>query len=194
MAKDPAFLFYPGDWLGGTIGMTFEEKGAYMDVLILQFNRGHMTEDMIAHMLGQSFGRIWVKIKDKFQTDEFGMYFNARLDEEKNKRKSFIQSRINNKTGKNQYSKKGGHMRGQVTSHMENENENENTNGFRDNLKRGYGGKTLKKRSAVFLDLDLGRAYFTSDGTVFQELGVEQKKLLEENKLHYYEIIEGEIF
>jgi len=44
------------------------------------------------------------------------------------------------------------------------------------------------------LDLDLGRAYFTSDGTVFQDLGVEQKKLLAENKLHYYEILEGEIF
>lgn len=54
--------------------------------------------------------------------------------------------------------------------------------------------KNKKKKSAVFLDLELGRAYFTSDGTVFQELGVEQKKLLEENKLHYYEIIEGEIF
>jgi hypothetical protein len=62
------------------------------------------------------------------------------------------------------------------------------------NLKRGYGGKTLKKKSAIFLDLELGRAYFTSDGTVFQELGEEQKKLLAENKLHYYEIFEGEIY
>ena len=54
--------------------------------------------------------------------------------------------------------------------------------------------KKEKKKCAVFLDLELGRAYFTSDGTVFQELGPEQKKLLEENKLHYYEIIQGEIF
>jgi hypothetical protein len=74
---------------------------------------------------------------------------------------------------------------------MENENENRNTNEYRDRV-RGYGGKG--KRSAIFLDLELGRAYFTSDGAVFQELGVGQKKLLEENKLHYYEIIEGEIF
>ena len=28
MAKDPAFLFYPNDWLGGTIGMSFEEVRA----------------------------------------------------------------------------------------------------------------------------------------------------------------------
>ena len=48
--KDPAFLFYPNDWIGGTMGMTFEEKGAYMELLILQFNRGHMTTHMIGHM------------------------------------------------------------------------------------------------------------------------------------------------
>lgn len=36
MTKSPAFLFYPGDWLGGTLGMTLEEKGAYMELLILQ--------------------------------------------------------------------------------------------------------------------------------------------------------------
>jgi len=38
MAKDPAFLFYPNDYIGGTMGMTFEEKGAYIELLMLQFN------------------------------------------------------------------------------------------------------------------------------------------------------------
>ena len=123
MAKDPAFLFYPGDWLGGTIGMTLEEKGAYLELLILQFNRGHMT----SHMVGQVVGQLWVNVKDKFVQDENGLWYNERLDDEKNKRKSFTDSRKNNLKGKNQYSKngyKGGHM----TSHMENENENENRN------------------------------------------------------------------
>ena len=60
-------------------------------------------------------------------------------------------------------------------------------------LKRGYGGKTLKK-GANFCDLDLGRAYFTEDGTVWQELGEEQKKLLAERKINYYDIYQGEIF
>jgi hypothetical protein len=31
MGKDPAFLFYPGDWLGGTIGVSFI---AYLGTLI----------------------------------------------------------------------------------------------------------------------------------------------------------------
>lgn len=114
MAKDPAFLFYPNDWIGGTMGMTFEEKGAYVELLMLQFNRGHMTK----HMIGQAIGQLWVKIEDKFRTDSKGLYYNVRLDLEKEKRKNFSNSRRNNLLGKNQHSKKEGHM----TSHMENEN------------------------------------------------------------------------
>lgn len=122
MGKDPAFLFYPNDYIGGTMGMTFEEKGAYMDLLMMQFNRGHMTE----HMIGQTVGQLWDNIKDKFIQDEKGLWYNERLELEKEKRKAFTKSRRNNLTGKNQYSKKTGHKRGHMTEHMENENENEN--------------------------------------------------------------------
>ncbi len=84
MAKDPAFLFYPGDWLGGTQGMTLEEKGAYLELLIFQFNRGHMEGHMAAHMVGH----IWGQIQVKFEKDEKGLWFNRRLDEEKLKEKT----------------------------------------------------------------------------------------------------------
>lgn len=121
MSKDPAFLFYPGDWLGGTLGMTFEEKGAYMELLMLQFNRGHMT----SHMIGQVVGQLWVKLQDKFIQDEDGLWYNKRLDDEKEKRKRFVSSRKNNKTGKNQHNKTEKDL-GHMTYHMENENINEN--------------------------------------------------------------------
>lgn len=123
MSKDPAFLFYPNDYLGGTMGMTFEEKGAYMELLMMQFNRGHMT----SHMIGQTIGQLWVNIQDKFTKDDKGLYYNKRLEIEQNKRKAFTDSRKNNVKGKNQYSKpikKTGHM----TSHMEDVNENRNRN------------------------------------------------------------------
>ena len=116
MAKDPAFLFYPNDWIGGTMGMTFEEKGAYIELLMMQFNRGHMTEHMIGLTIGQTFGRI----KDKFIQDSDGLWYNERLDIEKEKRKSYVQSRFNNKKGTNQYKKKEGHM----SNHMEDVNVN----------------------------------------------------------------------
>jgi hypothetical protein len=122
MGKNPAFLFYPNDWLGGTMGMTFEEKGAYIDLLILQFNRGHMT----SHMIGQAVGQMWNKLEDKFIRDSQGLFYNERLEIEIKRRERFVESRVNNKKGINQHTlknnKKGGHM----TSHMENENENEN--------------------------------------------------------------------
>lgn len=121
MSKDPAFLFYPNDYIGGTMGMTFEEKGAYMDLLMMQFNRGHMTE----HMIGQIVGQLWDTIKDKFIKDSEGLWYNVRLEEEQNKRKAFTESRRNNIDGKNQYTKKSKKV-GHMTSHMEDENEDVN--------------------------------------------------------------------
>jgi uncharacterized protein YdaU (DUF1376 family) len=120
MAKDPAFLFYPGDWLGGTIGMTLEEKGAYMELLMMQFTRGHMT----SHMIGQTVGHLWDKVKDKFVQDDDGLWYNVRLDIEKDKRKKFTESRRNNVSGKNQHDKPKVIYNGHMTSHMENRNEN----------------------------------------------------------------------
>jgi hypothetical protein len=126
MAKDPAFLFYPNDWVGGTLGMTFEEKGAYMELLMTQFNRGHMS----GHMIGQVVGQIFEKIQDKFIKDENGLWYNERLEDEKLKRQNFTKSRRNNISGQNQHTKKqeknkeneSGHMVGHMTTHMENEN------------------------------------------------------------------------
>lgn len=125
MAKDPAFLFYPGDYIAGTMHLDFICKGAYVDLLMLQFNRGHMTLDMIKHMLGDKFGHVWGQIKDKFLVEKengIDYYYNKRLRIEKEKRQKYVQSRTNNKKGNNQYKKNKGHM----TIHMENENVNEN--------------------------------------------------------------------
>lgn len=125
MAKDPAFLFYPGDYVSGTMGMTFEEKGAYMDLLMLQFNRGHMTHHMIHHTVGH----LWDQVKCKFVQDDEGLWYNVRLDIEKEKRKTFTESRRNNiksKTKSKEESSYEIHMSKHMTPHMENENENIN--------------------------------------------------------------------
>lgn len=146
MAKDPAFLFYPGDWLGGTLGMTFEEKGAYLELLMLQFNRGHMT----SHMIGQTVGQLWVKIKDKFLIDDEGLFYNKRLEEEVEKRRNYVASRKNNIKGINQYSNKEGHtsshtsshMEGHTTGRMENEDEDED-------ISKNKGSEEGKKEDRI---------------------------------------------
>ena len=143
MAKDPAFLFYPNDWVGGTMGMTFEEKGAYMELLMMQFNRGHMT----SHMIGQTVGQLWGKVQDKFVKDKDGLWYNERLEEEKNKRKKYTESRRNNLSGQNQYpdgdKKDCGHMGNHMGSHMEDEDIN------KDIIKEGESeGK--KKETVIY--------------------------------------------
>ncbi len=128
MGKDPAFLFYPNDYIGGTMGMTFEQKGAYMELLMMQFNQGHMTIDMI----GQVVGQLWDNIKVKFTQDNKGLWYNVRLEEEQIKRQEYTKSRRNNVSGTNQHTKKeehkGGHTTKHMKGHMENVNEDVNVN------------------------------------------------------------------
>lgn len=90
MAKDPAFLFYPGDWLGGTMGMSFEEKGAYIELLVYQFNRGGFSERQVKAFLRND--EIWESLKGKFECKD-DLYFNKRLEEEKAKRIAYTESR-----------------------------------------------------------------------------------------------------
>ena len=150
MAKDPAFLFYPGDWLGGTIGMTLEEKGAYIELLMMQFSRGHMTKHMIGQVLGQDVGRIWDKVKDKFTQDGDGKWYNDRLDTEKEKRKLFTASRNNNITGKNQHTKEPSKKVGHMTPHMENVNTTIPTlEEFQNYCKEKLGVKYLSYQFAI---------------------------------------------
>lgn len=114
MAKDPAFLFYPGDYVSGTMHLDFECKGAYMDLLMLQFQKGHMSSHMIKQVLGHKYEHIWPLINDKFQEDD-GKFWNERLRVEKEKRAKFCKSRKDNRN-------KANDMLPHMSSHMENEN------------------------------------------------------------------------
>ena len=44
MAKDPAFVFYTGDFLNGVIDMTMEERGQYITLLCFQHQKGHISQ------------------------------------------------------------------------------------------------------------------------------------------------------
>lgn len=124
MAKDPAFLFYPGDWLQGTMGMSFEEQGAYMNLLIYQFNRGKFSKAQAKQVLSICSASVFENVIQKFDTD--GTFFwKQRLSDEIEKRKNFSESRRNNAKSH----KKAPNTKNNVKAyaeHMENENINEN--------------------------------------------------------------------
>lgn len=83
--KDPAVLFYPEAYLVGTRFMTFEQKGKYMDLLCFQHQQGHLSEDDMLAICGEYDPRVF----DKFEQDENGLYFNPRMDEEKERRAKY---------------------------------------------------------------------------------------------------------
>ena len=122
MSKDPAFLFYSNDFLTGTYLMSDEQVGKYIRLLCLQHQKLTLSEKDMMHICKTYDEDIF----SKFSKDESG-YFNERLREESKKRKSYTESRKNNrkkKDMKNICSTYEEHM----MPHMENENENEDIN------------------------------------------------------------------
>lgn len=119
MAKDPALLWYFNDWMGGTATLSRHLKGCYIDLLCVQFNSGPLSLDEIKTVLGSDFGLSWPTLQKKFEKTDNGLYYNQRLQSEKDKRINFTSSRRKNAM----------HMH----EHMENINENIN------NTKNIYG-------------------------------------------------------
>jgi len=96
MAKDPAILFYTGDFLNGCTDLTFEERGQYITLLCLQHQKGHLSEKTIR----LSVGSVSVDVLKKFNQDSEGNYYNERMDNEVEKRQHFLDTRyFNGKKG-----------------------------------------------------------------------------------------------
>ncbi len=117
MAKDPAFLFYPGDFNTGTQFFTNEQVGKYMRLLMAQHQHGHLLEKHMIFICG-SYDK---DIFSKFKKDSDGNWFNERLEIEVIKRKNYVESRSKNKEGKT----KTKIISKSYDPHMENRNINE---------------------------------------------------------------------
>jgi hypothetical protein len=115
MAKDPAFLFYSNDFLTGTYLMSDEQVGKYIRLLCLQHQKGQLSKKDMLHIC-KTYDK---DIFDKF-TEKEDFYFNERLLEESTKRKSYSESRKNNRKSKDM-----NNICKTYDKHMENENENE---------------------------------------------------------------------
>ena len=121
MSKDPAFLFYSSDFLTGTMFLNNEQVGMFVRLLCAQHQKGRLKEKDMLNICKTYDEDVF----SMFQKDKNGLYFNARLEEEHNKRKAYSESRRQNRLKKdnplNNTSKT-------YVKHMENENENENIN------------------------------------------------------------------
>lgn len=86
MKDAPAFDFYPSDWLSGTLMMSHEEKGLYVDLLAMQWEQGCLPSDDKLKRL-RARPAVLASVLEKFPIGEDGMRRNARLERERVKQR-----------------------------------------------------------------------------------------------------------
>jgi uncharacterized protein YdaU (DUF1376 family) len=90
--KDPAFLFFPSDFLLGVSCLTMEERGQYITLLCIQHSKGRLSEKDIKIAIGS----VSPDVLAKFTQDENGLYYNQRLEYETEKRERFCAKQYEN--------------------------------------------------------------------------------------------------
>jgi uncharacterized protein YdaU (DUF1376 family) len=115
MAQPPSFPLYVGDYLTGTMSLSPAERGAYMDCLCYQWEvAGVPADDLdrLARVMRCPPGearKLWANIADKFQKGADGLYRNARVEVEREKKQRWHKTRKAN-------GEKGGRPRKQQTT------------------------------------------------------------------------------
>lgn len=93
--KDPAFLFYPKDFLEGTSEMTYEEMGIYIKLLSHQWLRGDLPsdKDRLSRLLKIPLKDLegYPYVFEKFDINGESMT-NERLEDERGRRQKFKES------------------------------------------------------------------------------------------------------
>ena len=59
--------------------MTMEERGQYITLICYQHQKGHISLETIRLLVGN----VSVKVLNHFKIDENGLYYNERMDKEK---------------------------------------------------------------------------------------------------------------
>lgn len=79
MPKETYAKFYPDNWRGGTEMMTYDEKGRYIDLLMIQrlIYPRHIPAERFELICGGS-----QEVRSKFIVDGDGCYYNERMEKE----------------------------------------------------------------------------------------------------------------
>ncbi|WP_080903339.1 DUF1376 domain-containing protein [Parabacteroides sp. Marseille-P3160] len=97
--KDPAFLFYTGDFLSGTQDMSCAEVGAYLRLLMYQHQHGKITneKERLMRITGifkeVEFDTVWSVVSQKFICDGNHLV-NQRLNQVVTERATFKPKKI----------------------------------------------------------------------------------------------------
>jgi len=123
MSKDPAFLFYPGDYLKDTQLLSEKTQVAYDRIMCEHMRNICITQQQLKFLTKKLTPEEFEELK-MVLTEVDGRYQIDWVAESISKRKAYSESRRKNREGKKQKHKKN--ISYTYEKHMENEIENEN--------------------------------------------------------------------
>ena len=94
--KPPAFQFYADDFLAGTVTMNFAQRGLYITLLCIQWNKGFVTPDDIADLVGDGTAiaqPLANRVIAKFKVLSDGNYQNERMEIERKKQEIYRENK-----------------------------------------------------------------------------------------------------
>jgi hypothetical protein len=183
MSKDPAFLFYSSDFLTGVSDLTMEERGQYITLLCLQHQKGRLSGKAMAIAVPDATADVLAK----FRQDPDGCYYNARLEEEAEKRAAHSEKQ--RQRAINGWKKRKQQSQGEATANamalpLENEIENEIENVDIDENKN-LSKKISQIKSVSVDDEDI------VEGVRFQKPG---RMSTDEHKFHSHTLELAKVF
>lgn len=97
MAKNPVFPLYYNDILGSTQDWTDEEFGAYVRLLVRQWDKGFIPVDFIRlNKIADSAERHWPLLQEKFPAGEDGKLRNLKCEEIRIEKQKHSEKQKNN--------------------------------------------------------------------------------------------------
>jgi uncharacterized protein YdaU (DUF1376 family) len=154
MAKNPIFPLYYNDILGSTKTWTDEEFGAYMRLLIHQWDHNELPKDyQRLTRIATSLDTNWSMLKNKFEETETGLQ-NAVLEGIRHKRLKFSEKQKENIKNRYQKSTKLSTKNLPLENEIENENEIEIENIKERKISKIFVPPTLDEARDYFLELN----------------------------------------
>lgn len=89
MPQPPSFPFYPADWLLGTLTFSLAEDGAYLRLVMHQWNAGSVPGDdlravaSILRVSERDARAVWATVSAKFERGDDGLWRNARVERQR---------------------------------------------------------------------------------------------------------------